>query len=119
MKELQQMVKDWVEDRPTLKENNTLEQVFFLLSQEMDEVEGVLHDRELIKSELPDLLFFLLTLANIHGIDLETEFREKVSLNILKYIHQLFADDSGFNYYEAKQIVKENEGEVKKEFYGT
>ena len=114
MKELQKIVSDFVDDRPTLKENNTLERVFFLLSQEMDEVGEDLHNGETIGSELADLIFFILTLANIHGIDMEAEFREKTAWNHIRYQAHLFQDG---DYEDARKEAKENERKYKNEFY--
>jgi len=109
------MVCDFIDDRPTLKENNTLERVFFLLSLELDEVREILNDKELIGSELADIIFFCLTLASIHGIDMEAEFREKVAFDHLRYQAHMFQEG---DYDEARKQVKANEERTYREFYG-
>ena len=103
MKELQKMTEDFLSDRPKMAENNTLARVFFLLIQEVDEVGEVIDDPKLIGGELADVIFFALTIANLHGIDMDEAFRGKVAFNHGRYQARYFQDG---DYEEARYYVK-------------
>ena len=114
MKQHQEMVDNFLRDRPKMAENNTLARVFFLLTQEVDEVGEVIDDPELIGGELADVIFFALTIANLHRIDMDEAFRGKVAFNHGRYQARYFKDG---DYEEAHHYVKTvTEPETKKDF---
>ena len=71
MLELQKLVGEFLAERPTMAKNNTPREVFDLLREEINEAEAEIENPEAMASELADILFFTMTIANIYGIDLE------------------------------------------------
>ena len=115
MKELQKMVGDWLADRPTMYENNQDPQrLIELLEGEVVEVAEVMDQPEKLGRELADVAWFLMTVANLKGIDLEAEVREKAAVNSLRYSANLFQEG---DYEEARKQVKANEKPIIDEFY--
>lgn len=115
MQKEQEMVRNFVSDRPTLAENNNNpKRMAELLQEEVNEVIEVLDNPEMLRSELVDVVWFVLTIANLNDIDLEEAFKEKAALNHLRYQAHLFQDG---DYYEARAKVKADEPEVLREFY--
>lgn len=109
------MVADFTTDRPTMLANNSdPHRMAELLQQEIDEVVEVLDDQEHLARELVDSIFFIMTIANLNGIDLESEFREKTALNIVRYQAHMFQDG---DYEESRRQVKANEKPIIDEFY--
>ena len=109
MHELQQTLQDFQDDRPTMKEANTLPFLLRLLRQEIDEFE-----ESPTGDEMADILIFSLTIANLMGIDADAEVREKIAFNLTRYQARYF--QSG-NYEESRQKVKEEEKAWKDDFY--
>lgn len=109
MHELQQILQDFQDDRPTMKEANTLPFLLKLLRQEIDEFED-----SPTGDEMADILIFALTIANLMGIDAEPEVREKIAFNMTRYQAKYFQE---VNYEESRQKVKEEEKVWKDDFY--
>jgi NTP pyrophosphatase (non-canonical NTP hydrolase) len=87
MKELVQMVRDFVADRPVMAENNAdPKRIMELMFDEMREleVEVLKGDIKAASHEMPDVLWMLISLSNLLGVDLEAEFRTKGARNHLK-----------------------------------
>jgi NTP pyrophosphatase (non-canonical NTP hydrolase) len=73
-------------DRPVMdRANSSDDLVFRYLQMELDELGEVLGDREKMKTELPDVAWFLITLCQNNNIDLFETLMEKASRNICKY----------------------------------
>ena len=119
MLELQKIVGDFLTDRPVMQENNKPEQLFKLLRDEVDEAEVEINDPEAMATELADVLFLTMTLANQYGIDLERATREKTARNHLKYPAEVFSN--GRTYSEARKFALDNWRALKGEatFYET
>lgn len=90
----QQMVADFLKDRPTMEENNTFHAVVSLLLGEVDELKDahVNGDNKDIAQEVADVFIFAYTLANILGVDVDAEVREKVAYNMTRYTAQNFQE---------------------------
>ena len=115
MRKEQDIVGNFIDDRPTMKANNAdPDRMMALLQEEVSEVFASLDDPEHLPSELVDVIWFVLTIAHLKEIDLETAFREKTALNHLRYQARLFQDG---DYDTARQFVKDNEQDVIDEFY--
>ncbi|MCG3203937.1 MAG: hypothetical protein KCHDKBKB_00614 [Elusimicrobia bacterium] len=118
MKELQQMVGDWLLDRPTMLENNTFHSVVDLLRGEVDElVEAHPNgDNKDIAQEVADVFIFALTLANILGVDVDAEVKEKMAYNLARYPASKFQSGS---YQQSREECRAwvKETGWKKEFY--
>jgi len=107
MKELQQLVGNFLVDRPRMAENNSDPEVMFkLLRDEVDEAEAEIDsDPETMARELADVVFFTMTLANQYGIDLGEAIREKTARNHVKYPAVMF--QNGRSYTEAKRMARD------------
>ena len=116
MLEIQKMVHNWIEDRPTMKANNQdKSRMMELLRLEVEELAEVIHDPEEVKGELIDVIFFAMTIADMMGIDVDAEFRDKHAFNLCRYAAGYFQDG---DYDEARKRVKREEKEfVKRDFY--
>lgn len=92
----QTMVADFLKDRPVMEENNTFHAVVELLLGEVDELKDahVNGDNKDIAQEVADVFIFAYTLANILGVDVDAEVREKVAYNITRYTAGNFQDGS-------------------------
>jgi NTP pyrophosphatase (non-canonical NTP hydrolase) len=112
MKEYQQMLMDFTKDRPIMAENNTQYRLFQLLKSEVIEAEE--SDDEHLASELADILIFTLSIANLHGYDMDAEVREKIALNMVRYQARYFQEG---DYEESRKLVKSLEGPILEEFY--
>ena len=116
MKELQELIKVFKEDRPTMKEANTPHFIFTLLLLEVQELLEAIEtaDSDEVEHELADVLFLALEMANCYEIDAEEAVKTKAARNVLKYQWQDFQDG---NYLEAVQKSKSrwNGGDI--EFY--
>ena len=117
MKKEQQMVANFVKDRPILEENNQdPNRMANLLLEEVREAMEVLDDPVELGRELADIVFFTLSIANMKGIDMEEEFCEKVAYNLARYNAIYFQEG---DYDEARARVKREERDfVKRDFYG-
>lgn len=110
------MVMNFTTDRPTLLKNNQdSARMMQLLNQEVIEAEEVIHDPVELGRELVDILWFVMSIANINGIDLDKEFREKAAFTTSRYVASEFQDG---DYYEARARIKaEEKREWGKTFY--
>lgn len=116
MRKEQQMVADFTADRPIMLANNSdLSKMAELLQSEVLEALEVLEDKEKLGRELADVVFIVMSLANMKSIDLEDEIREKTALNIVRYQAHMFQEG---DYDEARRQVKANEKPIIEEFYG-
>lgn len=106
MKELQQLVGDFLADRPAMQSNNTFHTTVDLLRGEVDElVEAHPNgDNKDIAQEVADVFIFALTLANLLGVDVDTEVREKIAYNHTRYNAKTFAE---LPYAEARQTSRD------------
>lgn len=84
---VQQMLADFLKDRPVMETNNTFHAVVELLVGEVDELKEahVNGDNKDIAQEVADVFIFAYTLANILGVDVDTEVREKIAYNMSRY----------------------------------
>lgn len=84
---VQQMLADFLKDRPVMETNNTFHAVVELLVGEVDELKEahVNGDNKDIAQEVADVFIFAYTLANILGVDVDTEVREKIAYNMTRY----------------------------------
>ena len=116
MREIQKMIGDFIEDRPIMQENNRIPgRIIQLLLNEVNEfVEVAGTDKQ--NEELADIVFFVCSIANIYGIDLEKEVREKTAVNHMRYPAVEFQEG---DYYEVYSRLKEEGRKVKEEFYST
>lgn len=85
-----------------------------LILGEVQEALEVIDDPVKLGRELADVVFIVMSLANMKGIDLEDELREKTALNTIRYTADLFQEG---DYTEARKIVKANEKPIIDEFY--
>lgn len=101
MNELQSLVGDFLSDRPAMKANNTFHATVDLLKGEVDElVEAHPNgDNKDIAQEVADVFIFALTLANILGVDVDAEVREKIAYNHTRYNASSF---QGQDYTQAR-----------------
>lgn len=83
----QTMLADFLKDRPVMEANNTFQAVVELLLGEVDELKDahVNGDNKDIAQEVADVFIFAYTLANILGVDVDTEVREKIAYNMTRY----------------------------------
>lgn len=115
LEDLQTILQNFTIDRPTLKENNTPEQILLLLQNEVIEASESLTDTENLASEISDVIIFALTLANQYGFNMDEEVREKIAFNTGRYSADLFQDGSyNEGRLKAKQVEKEY---FKRDFY--
>ncbi|MBV6446330.1 MAG: hypothetical protein IFNCLDLE_02622 [Ignavibacteriaceae bacterium] len=114
----QQLVADFLKDRPVMEENNTFHEVVKLLLGEVDELkEAHLNgDNKDIAQEVADVFIFAYTLANILGVDVDEEVREKVAYNMTRYIAGNFQDGT---YEEGREKSRNwvRDTDWKKQFY--
>jgi len=86
MLEIQKMVEMFNLDRPIMSSaDQNQDRQKELLMDEVEEAFEVLDDPQKLGTELADILWYVCVIANIHGIDLETEVREKATRNMCKY----------------------------------
>jgi NTP pyrophosphatase (non-canonical NTP hydrolase) len=107
MRAEQELVKEFVTDRPTMIANNrNPNRMMELLKQEIDElsVEIMAENPDKIAQELPDVVWFCLTIAEIYGIDLENALWAKALRNEAKYPEEYFQD--GMSYEEAHTLCR-------------
>lgn len=113
--EIQEMLRNFSIDRPTLAENNNPERIINLLQNEVVEAAESLTDTENLASEISDIVIFALTLANLYGFDMDEEVREKIAFNIGRYSSDLFQEG---DYEEARLKAKQIERDYfKRDFY--
>lgn len=118
MLEIQALVRDSVDDRPVMKANNTFHATVELLMGEVQElVEAHPNgDNKDIAQEVADIFIFAFTLANVLGVDVDAEVREKIAYNHTRYVASEF---QGGDYAEARDKCRKwvKETEWKKQFY--
>lgn len=115
LEQIQSILADFSSDRPTLQENNTKERLLLLLQGEVNEAveDGI--NKEEFGRELADIIIFALSLANLEGINMDEEVREKIAFNHTRYTADKF--QSGC-YEEARCRAKKDEREfAKRDFY--
>lgn len=95
--------------------NKNPQRMMELLRSEVEELAEVIDDPEHAKGELVDVIFFSLTIAELMGLDMDKEFRDKHAYNLCRYVAGYFQDG---DYEEARKRVKREEYEfVKRDFY--
>ena len=118
MKEALTVIDDFVQDRPLMRDNNLEpERMEELFLEEVNEmlIELRSGDVEALGKELVDVLWFTMSIALLHGIDLEKEFKEKTVRNLAKRPAHLYQEGS---YEEAELVVRETwTPEREREFY--
>jgi len=114
MENEQRIVRNFLLDRPTMAQNNNDHQrMAQLLTEEVNEVLEVLDNPEKLASELVDCIWFIMTIAEIKGINLEDEFKTKSAFNLVRYQSKYFQEG---DYDEARARVKREEPERYREF---
>ena len=107
MRNEQEIVQEFLLKRPVMLENNNDPQIMAeLLQLEVDELKVELVEGNInkIAQELPDVMWFLFTIAELHGIDLENAFYAKGIRNSMKYPEELF--NNGMTYDEAATLCR-------------
>lgn len=107
MREEQQLVSEFMQERPTMARANSDPRLMMqLLQNEVDElkVEIEAGDHNKIAGELPDVVWFCLTIAEIYGIDLENALWAKGIRNQEKYPTEYFGGE--MTYEEAHTICR-------------
>lgn len=107
MREEQKLVSEFVTERPIMLDNNRdPKRMVELLKQEVDELEvEILAEKpNKIAQELPDVVWFCLTIAEIYGIDLENALWAKSIRNQEKYPAEMF--NNGMTYEEAHTLCR-------------
>ena len=85
LSQVQEMWRNFTDDRPVMSKRNKHDwHTYSLLRREVDEAEAET-DPEKIATELSDILLFVLTIANNHGIDMDEAVREKIARDLAKY----------------------------------
>lgn len=119
-------IRNWLSDRPRMKENNLSGlTVFHLLLGEVNEAierasqispEELKTDKEL-KAELADILWYLLSACILTDTDLYTEAMEKLAFNHIRYESRTYQNGKSFEDAHAwnREFVKKNK--LKEEFY--
>lgn len=80
------IIENFVEDRPTMKANNSDPgRMAELLTGEVNEALEVLDNPKELGKELADVLWFVVTMAHLKGIDIEKEVRDKAAYNSIRY----------------------------------
>jgi hypothetical protein len=116
MKEVLQIIENFVIDRPVILQNNLdPEQVVRLLIAEVNEWKQET-DPKLKARELADIVWFALTMGILSGVDIEAEIREKASRNMCK---RPASDWQTGNYSEIDARTRKNWAQSKgdEEFY--
>lgn len=108
MRAEQEIVQEFMVDRPTMAENNNdPERMVELFLQEVDELVVEIRGGKInkIAQELSDVVWFGLTIANLMGIDLEDAFWAKAIRNQDKYPEHYF--NNGMTYEEAATLCRD------------
>jgi len=107
MRDEQALVNDFMVQRPVMLENNrnkaSMVRLFLAEAEELV-VELEAEDVEKIAQELPDVIWFCLTIANLYGIDMENAFWAKAIRNEHKYPEENF--DGSMTYEEAATLCR-------------
>ena len=85
-----------------------------LLIGEAYELSEAIEEGRGFRSEMADVLIYLLTLAIATDTDLDAEVREKMAFNILRWDWHKFQDG---DFEQARIECKSHEQELKDEFY--
>jgi NTP pyrophosphatase (non-canonical NTP hydrolase) len=107
MRAEQTVVQEFLLARPVMLENNANPaRMADLLQTEVDELKAEIMEgnTDKIAQELPDVVFFLFTIAELHGIDLENAFYAKTLRNEHKYKEEMF--DGSMTYEEAATLCR-------------
>ena len=115
LEQIQSILADFSSDRPTLQENNTKERLLGLLSGEVAEAMENGLDRVEFGRELADIIIFALSLANLEGINMDEEVREKIAFNHTRYT----ADKFQSGEYERGRVEakRDEKAFAKRDFY--
>jgi NTP pyrophosphatase (non-canonical NTP hydrolase) len=106
MREQLEAVRKFVNERPTMKENNQNPlRMIELLRAELDELERAIIEEPVDHQhlELVDIIFFSLTIAAIWEIDVEGLFDLKLRRNQVKYPPEAFQQG---DYEEAHRLAR-------------
>lgn len=118
-----QLEANWVEDRPVINNNNTLENTTRLLQKEAQELmDSVLlyllgqTDRKDVLQEASDVGLFLMAVFRLLDADMLAEIREKNAFNSIRYQASQFQQGE---YQDIYQRLKESakRKELREEFY--
>lgn len=103
---IQELVANFLEDRPTMKKNNDFTNVVALLKGEIEElVEAeASKDETEIGQELADVLIFAYTLAHVLGVDAEEVMKNKIAYNTARYTAKAFEQG---DYTESRSECRE------------
>lgn len=126
LKRLIDTEKQWLEDRPLMKSNNSdPERVAKLLRNEVTELIEAITAHSLIQSqeslkeigqEIADIFKYLLSVCFAFDVDLYSEVMEKTAFNTVRFPASSFKTGSYEEQYKShKQIVKRDG--IKQEFY--
>lgn len=112
-----QVEKNWIEDRPIVKNNNTLDRVGELLRVEADELIDAIFIFSLIQNEktkkevlqeAADVGLFLIAIFRLLEADMLEEIMEKIAFNTTRYMAKDFQEgDYKETYKRRKQELKE------------
>ena len=117
MSNLESLVKNWLDDRPTLRANNTPEAVCDLLIGECKELQVVVAQYlqsevciQEVEQEVADILIFAITLCVTLGIDFQEAVKTEMAFNYARYPAVVF--QSG-DYEKTRQFCKRRERQKK------
>jgi len=117
MKEIEQMLADFIKDRPVMAEANTPD---FLKNAILNEVIEFIKGYEKnpksreTEAELADIIIYSITLMQELGIDPELAIREKIGLNIARYPANRFQTG---DYQTSRINCKRESKNITEDFY--
>lgn len=112
------IVRDFLADRPIMKEKNTPQHILWMLAGEMIEATQAIEsgDEMAIRDEIADLVFLSISLAIQLDVDPEEVTREKAALNHLKLPASMFKEgDYDEQYLKSRMLKKKYR--ITEEFY--
>lgn len=120
----EQMLQDFIADRPEMGKNNNEDSLSTLLASEYREFIQSWHNYKSGKespkqavAELVDVYIFIRQLIESLGYDFESEVKEKIAANIVRYSASLFS--GGIDYQEAVSVAKKYDEDrgIREQFY--
>lgn len=108
--EIQNIVADFINRRPTMREHDTPHNVAYHLRGEIEEMLAELWTEEptpehieKVKSELADIVIYCATMASVLGLDMEYIVKEKLAINEKRFPEELFKDGDFMEAYTARK----------------